>query len=64
MKNLSTFLQQPVNNASLTVFRIAFGLVLAAEGFGAIMTGWVKEVYVDTKFKLQFFGIEWLDIFH
>jgi len=64
MKKLYTLLHEPVNNASLTVFRIAFGLLLAAEGFGAIMTGWVKNVYIDTQFNFQFFGFEWLDIFH
>ena len=53
-----------VNNAQLIVFRVLLGLVLAAEGFGAILTGWVKEVYVDTQFTFTFFGFEWLDLFH
>ena len=61
---LFSFLNKPVNNASLTVFRVLFGLVLAAEGFGAILTGWVKDVYVDTAYNFQFFGFEWLSLFH
>ena len=64
MKKLYTLCNKPVNNASLTVFRMVFGFLLAAEGFGAIMTGWVHMVYIKTQFNFQFFGFEWLDIFH
>lgn len=53
-----------VNNVQLVVFRVLLGLVLAAEGFGAILTGWVKNVFVDTKFTFTFFGFEWLKILH
>lgn len=61
---MNKILNIQVNNIQLVVFRVLFGLVLAAEGFGAILTGWVKEVYVDTNFNFTFFGFEWLEIFH
>ena len=61
---LKQLLNKQVNNVSLTLFRVLFGLVLAAEGFGAILTGWVNDVYVDTAYNFQFFGFEWLGIFH
>ena len=61
---LKKFFNNQVNNVSLTFFRVLFGLVLAAEGFGAILTGWVNDVYVDTAYNFQFFGFEWLGVFH
>lgn len=41
---------RPVDNSPLIVFRILFGLLLAAETGGAIMTGWVKRVLIDPEF--------------
>ena len=53
-------LLQPVDNTSLVLFRIAFGLLIAVESFGAIMTGWVKRVFVDPEFTFSFIGFEWM----
>ncbi len=35
---------------------------MAAEGFGAIMTGWVKANYVDVPFNFTFIGFEFLNV--
>lgn len=51
---------QPVENAPLIIFRIFFGFLLAAETFGAILTGWVKENFIDPKFTFSHIGMEWL----
>jgi len=51
---------QPVDNAPLIVFRIFFGFLMACESFGAIITGWVKNVLIDPKFTFSFIGFEWL----
>ena len=51
---------QPVDNASLIVFRIFFGFLMACESFGAILTGWVKNVLISPKFTFSFIGFEWL----
>ncbi len=39
---------------------MVFGFLLAAEGFGAILTGWVKRTFIDPKFTFNFMGFDWL----
>src|SRR3990167_2441462 len=51
---------QPIDNAPLILFRIFFGFLLAAETFGAILTGWVKRVLIDPEFTFSHIGMEWL----
>lgn len=52
------------DNATLIVFRILFGLLVIGECVGALLTGWVKEVFVDTQFTFTFFGFEWASFLH
>ena len=58
--SLKAYLSDPVDNTSLVIFRMAFGLLLAAEAFGAIMTGWVRRVFIEPEFTFTFIGFEWL----
>lgn len=51
---------QPIDNAPLIVFRMFFGFLLAAETFGAILTGWVKENFINPEFTFSHIGMEWL----
>ena len=51
---------QPIDNAPLIIFRIFFGFLLAAETFGAILTGWVKENFIKPEFTFSHIGMEWL----
>lgn len=51
---------QPIDNAALIIFRIFFGFLLAAETFGAILTGWVYRNFVEPKFTFSHIGMEWL----
>ena len=51
---------QPIDNAPLIVFRMFFGFLLAAETFGAILTGWVKENFMNPEFTFSHIGMEWL----
>ena len=51
---------KPIDNAPLIAFRIFFGLLLAAESFGAILSGWVKRVFIDPEFTFSHIGLEWL----
>lgn len=53
-----------IDNSPLIVFRIFLGFLLAAESFGAILTGWVGERYVETVFSFNHIGFDWLQIFH
>lgn len=47
------------SNASLVVFRMVFGLLMVAESFGAIATGWVSDTFVQPDFTFTFFGFGW-----
>lgn len=51
---------QPIDNAPLIIFRIFLGFLLAAETFGAILTGWVKRVLIEPEFTFSHIGMEWL----
>ncbi|MBC8754490.1 HTTM domain-containing protein [Kordia sp. YSTF-M3] len=57
---LNKFLFKQVDNTSLVVFRVFFGLLIGLEGFGAIATGWVKRTFIDPDFTFTFIGFEWL----
>ncbi len=54
------FLFKPIDNAQLVVFRIFYGLLICAESFGAIATGWVRRTLIEPKFTFSFIGFEWL----
>ena len=43
-----------IDNAPLIVFRIFFGFLIACESFGAIFTGWVKQVFIAPQFTFSF----------
>ena len=53
-----------IDNSPLIIFRILFGFLVAAESFGAILTGWVKSVFIDTHFTFTFIGFEALEVLH
>ncbi len=57
---LNKFLFKQIDNTSLVVFRVFFGLLIGLEGFGAILTGWVKRTFIDPDFTFTFIGFEWL----
>ncbi|NBL64685.1 HTTM domain-containing protein [Flavobacterium sp. NST-5] len=50
----------PIDNAPLIIFRIFFGFLLAAETFGAILTGWVKDNFITPQFTFNHIGFDWL----
>ncbi|MCP4522484.1 MAG: HTTM domain-containing protein [Cytophagales bacterium] len=57
MKNI---LFEEVDNSSLALYRMMFGFLLSAEGFGAIMTGWVRRVFVEPQYNFTAIGLEWM----
>lgn len=57
---MTSFLFKRVDNTALSLWRIALGFLLAAEGFGAIATGWVKKVMVEPAFTFNFIGFDFL----
>ncbi|TVR89248.1 MAG: HTTM domain-containing protein [Saprospirales bacterium] len=50
------------SNAPIEIFRIAFGLLMLAEAWGAIATGWVRRTFVDVNYTFPFFGFEWTQV--
>lgn len=57
---LNQFLFRKIDNAQLVVFRVFYGLLVSAECYGAIATGWVRRTLVEPKFTFSFIGFEWL----
>src|SRR5699024_10820551 len=59
-KSMRRIAFQQVDNTGITIFRILFGLLLLLEGFGAILTGWVREVLVVPEFTFSFIPFPFL----
>ena len=56
----ATWLSRPMDNSPLILFRILFGALISLECFGAIATGWVREILVEPAFTFNFIGFNWL----
>jgi len=57
------FLFNKIDNSPLIVFRIIFGIVLTAEAWGSIFTGWIQRTYIDPHVHFSPIGLEWLQPF-
>ncbi|TXD74934.1 HTTM domain-containing protein [Aequorivita antarctica] len=57
---MNKFLFKQVDNIGLVLFRVVFGLLIATEAIGAILTGWVRRTLVDTPFTFNFIGFDFL----
>ena len=57
---MSTFLFKHIDNSSLVVFRILFGLLCFLESAGAVATGWVRRTLIEPEFTFNFIGFDWL----
>ncbi|MEP4947268.1 MAG: HTTM domain-containing protein, partial [Flavobacteriaceae bacterium] len=57
---LNKFLFKKIDNAQLIVFRVFYGLLVSAECYGAIATGWVRKTLIAPEFTFSFIGFEWL----
>ncbi|QLE01508.1 HTTM domain-containing protein [Galbibacter sp. BG1] len=57
---LNKLLFTRIDNVSLVVFRVFFGLLIFLEAIGAIFTGWVKRTLIDPKFTFNFIGLDFL----
>jgi len=58
--NTREFLGSHVDNSSLVFFRMCYGFLVAAETFGAILTGWVERTLITPTFTFSFIGFDWL----
>ena len=57
-----SWLFRPVLIYPLVYFRIAFGLLMFAEGVGAVLTGWVHEYYLEPKWHFPYIGLGWIKV--
>ena len=57
---MAAFPFRKIDNAPLVVFRVLYGLLVAAECYGAIATGWVRRTLVEPGFTFSFIGFGWL----
>lgn len=57
---LNRFLFKKIDNGSLIIFRIFFGILIGFECFGAIATGWVRRTLIEPQFTFSFIGFEWI----
>jgi len=57
---MKQFLFKKIDNSQLLVFRVFYGILVCAECFGAVATGWVRRTLVEPKFTFNFIGFEWL----
>lgn len=57
---LNSILFKHVDNSALIIFRVFFGMLCFFESVGAILTGWVKRVFIDSQITFTFIGFDWL----
>ena len=60
MNTLNRFLFTKIDNSSLVLFRIFFGILIALECYGAILTGWIRRTLIEPQFTFNFIGLDWL----
>ncbi len=56
----AAWLVQPVDPASVAVFRIMFGLLLAKEALSYIRNGWVLRYFSPQNFPFSYYGFDWV----
>lgn len=60
MNAINRLLFTRIDNSQLIVFRIFFGILIAAECYGAILTGWVRSNLIEPIFTFNFIGFDWI----
>lgn len=58
--NLKTYLNQTTHAAPLTVFRIAFGIMMCFSIIRFWYHGWIDTLYIQPKFHFSYYGFEWI----
>ncbi len=48
------------SNASLVVFRVLFGTLMALSTIRFAANGWISELYIEPKFYFTFYGFDWV----
>jgi hypothetical protein len=61
MRHLAYRLFQPVDGASLAVFRMLFGAIMLWEVWRYFSHGWIERYYVDPTFHFTYDGFGWVE---
>lgn len=56
----TNILFRQVDNSPLIFFRMAFGLLIFLEAWGAIATGWVYRAFIEPQYTFPFIDFSWL----
>ena len=59
-KWFSCLITKRVSIAPLVIFRIIFGLMMAASTIRFGLKGWISELYINPKFYFTFYGFDWV----
>jgi vitamin K-dependent gamma-carboxylase len=60
MRRLAYRLFQPIDGASLAVFRIVFGAIMLWEVWRYFSNGWIERYYVEPSFHFTYDGFGWV----
>src|SRR4051794_14877229 len=60
VNRLLKYSKQPISIAPLTVFRIAFGLIMFISLIRFTLKGWINEFYIAPRFHFTFYGFDWV----
>ncbi len=53
---------RPVDVASLAVYRILLGSLLAVSSVRFLLAGWVERSFVEPRFFFRYYGFEWVEV--
>ena len=61
MRNrIGTYIKAQTETAPLAVFRVLFGLMMAASILRFWANGWIAKLYLEPKWHFSYFGFEWV----
>lgn len=55
-----TMAVQPIDNASLILFRVCFGAIMAGWAWDYLTNGRVTALYVNPQFNFSYYGLAWI----
>jgi vitamin K-dependent gamma-carboxylase len=61
LRRLSYRLFEPIDGASLAVFRILFGAIMTWEVWRYFSKGWIERYFIEPRFHFTYFGFDWVE---
>ena len=58
----ASWLQEPIDGASLGAFRLLFGLAMAFSLIRFMASGWIETIFVEPSFFFKYSGFEWVQV--